>query len=110
MTIAHAPAPCGVCGRASRGFAVSLPESFHTFCSFYCSEVWMIAQRRNEPLGQDEAKAAKAGGAAAGAYLEEIGKFDLRDMNADEWGEFCGKLFRGACDDLRKQAEKHVPF
>lgn len=108
---APCPAPCAVCNRAARGIVVTLPKlpAAH-FCSFHCSEVWMIAQRRDIPMEPSEERAVAFGGRQAGAYLEEIGKFDLREMTAEEWATFCGRLYRAACDDLSNQASEHIPF
>lgn len=35
-----------------------------------------------------ESEAIEAGGKAAGGYLEQIGKSDLRDLTKDEWLTF----------------------
>ncbi len=65
---------------------------------------------RKPDLDPNERQAALAGGDAAGAYLDGIGKTDLAAMTEAEWGEFCGRLFAGACDALRKAADDEVPF
>jgi hypothetical protein len=107
------PYPCVVCNRASAGFAFSAPESQTPpvfFCSMRCSEVWMIAQRKKIELSRDEAAAALAGGKVGGAFLEQLGRTDLRQLSRVEWAEFCGRLTRGYLEDLQRQADAQVPF
>lgn len=106
------PWPCAVCGREWRGFAVKTPREKYPqhFCSFRCSEVFMLAARHQIDITKDETAAALTGGKAAGAYLDEIGKSDLTDMTQEEWEKFCATLFTEACADLARQAEQTVPF
>jgi len=63
-----------------------------------------------EPVKPDERTAALIGGNEGGAYLESIGVFDLRDLSADQWGEFCAMIFTGACDELKRRADDEIPF
>lgn len=99
--------PCAVCRRASGAIAVDIPgRGYARFCSLECSEVWM----KRRPQAQDEEAAIAAGGAVAGEYLETIGKTDLATMTPLEWSEFCKRLFEATCADLRKQADKWIPF
>lgn len=118
MTAARRPVatpayPCAVCSRASAGFAFSAPQTQAPtvfFCSMHCSEVWMIAHRRKIELTRDETAAALAGGKAAGAYLDELGRTDLGQLSRVEWAEFCDRLTRGYLEDLQRQADAQVPF
>ena len=99
--------PCAVCRRASGAVAVDIPgRGYARFCSLDCSEIWM----KRRPQAPDEKAALEAGGAAAGAYLDSIGKTDLATMTADEWTAFCAALFEATCESLRRQADKWVPF
>jgi hypothetical protein len=107
------PYPCAVCSRASAGFAFSapgaqVPPAF--FCSMGCSEVWMVAHRKRIELTRDEAAAALAGGKAAGAYLDALGRTDLGQLSRIEWAEFCERLTRGYLEELQRQADAQVPF
>lgn len=103
----HQPYPCAVCRRASRGVTVSVPGApLKNFCSEHCARLDMALG----PLNLSEADAAEKGGEAAGAYLDEIGKTDLASLTLDEWREFCGRLFKGACDALTEAADAEVPF
>ena len=107
------PYPCGVCKRASAGFAFCAPQSQTPpvfFCSMLCSEVWMIAHRKKIELTRDEATAAIAGGKVAGAFLEQLGRTDLAQLSRVEWAEFCERLTRGYLAELQRQADAQVPF
>ncbi|MFO1144841.1 MAG: DUF6511 domain-containing protein [Amaricoccus sp.] len=107
------PYPCGVCKRASAGFAFCAPQSPTPpvfFCSMLCSEVWMIAHRKKIELTRDEATAAIAGGKVAGAFLEQLGRTDLAQLSRVEWAEFCERLTRGYLAELQRQADAQVPF
>ena len=65
----------------------------------------------NKPdLKPDERAAAVVGGNDGGAYLESIGKFDLRTLSEAEWGEFCARIFAGAVGELRRVANDQIPF
>ena len=118
MTLARQPVaaplyPCAVCNRASAGFAFSAPGAQVPpvfFCSMPCSEVWMLAHRRKIELTRDEAAAALAGGKAAGAYLDQLGRTDLGHLSRVEWAEFCERLTRGYLEELQHQADAQVPF
>lgn len=61
-------------------------------------------------LDQNEQKAAIEGGILGGAYLEQIGVFDLRELTLEQWTTFCGKIFQGTCEELKRQADDEIPF
>lgn len=63
-----------------------------------------------KPLDPSEREAVIDGGQVGGAYLETIGKFDLRELTPDQWSEFCGKIFQETCASLRRRAEDEIPF
>jgi hypothetical protein len=107
------PYPRAVCNRASAGFAFSaagsrVPPEF--FCSMRCSEVWMVVHRKKIELTRDEAAAALAGGKAAGAFLDQLGRTDMAQLLRPEWAEFCERLTRGYLEALQRQADAQVPF
>ena len=111
--VAAPPYPCAVCNRASAGFAFSAPQTQAPpvfFCSMHCSEVWMVAHRKKIELTRDEAAAALAGGKAAGAFLEQLGRTDMGQLSRVEWAEFCERLTRGYLEELQRQADAQVPF
>jgi len=70
----------------------------------------MVAHRRKIELTRDEAAAALAGGKAAGAFLDELGRTDLGQLSRAEWVEFCERLTRGYLEALQRQADAQVPF
>jgi hypothetical protein len=107
------PYPCAVCNRAGAGFAFSAPGARAapaSFCSMLCSEVWMVAHRKKIELTRDESAAALAGGKAAGAWLEQLGRTDMARLSRVEWAEFCERLTRGYLEALQRQADAQVPF
>jgi hypothetical protein len=111
--VAALPHPCAVCNRAGAGFAFSAPGTPAApahFCSMRCSEVWMAAHRGKIVLTRDEAAAALAGGKAAGAFLDELGRTDLARLSRVEWAEFCERLTRGYLEALQREADAQVPF
>lgn len=110
MKFDHPPHPCAVCGRAGVGITFSAPDLRADFCSFLCSEVYMVARAAKIELTKDEAAAAVAGGKAAGAFLEKLGKTDLATMSKAEWEKFCSTLVSGAFSDLQRQADETIPF
>ena len=99
--------PCEMCKRASNGFSITVPgKPVMQFCSHNCARDYM----RNPNLTPNEAKAVLVGGNDGGAYLESIGQFDLRNLTAAQWAEFCGKIFRGTCAELQRVADDEIPF
>ncbi|QDP60539.1 MAG: hypothetical protein Unbinned338contig1000_32 [Prokaryotic dsDNA virus sp.] len=71
-----------------------------------CARIYMT----KTPVKPDEKTAAAIGGNAGGEYLDSIGVFDLRQLSPDQWGEFCGRIFQGTCDELRRRANDEIPF
>lgn len=57
----------------------------------------------------DEDIAVEHGGDLAGAYLDELGKFDLRELSRREWREFLRRILKGYSARMRDFAEE-VPF
>lgn len=99
--------PCAVCSRASGAVSITIDgRGRAVFCSLDCSEVWM----KHQPQDHNEKQAISAGGAAAGAYLDRIGKSDLSALTPAEWEAFCSVLFTETCADLRRQADDWIPW
>lgn len=100
--------PCEICRRESTGITVNFPNKpVAYFCCGSCAVAWV---RSDGGLKLNEPKAIEAGGYAAGAYLDSIGVFDLRNLSADQWRKFCTTLFVEACADLKRQADDEIPF
>ncbi|HWE98848.1 MAG TPA: DUF6511 domain-containing protein [Caulobacteraceae bacterium] len=56
-------------------------------------------------------EACLAGGKAAGAYLEKLGKFDLGALNEVEWGDFLQVVVAGAVTAaMANPALDEIPF
>jgi hypothetical protein len=53
----------------------------------------------------NEQAAMEAGGAAGGAYLEELGKSDLASLSPEEWRMLIEVIVTGYCDTLRELAD-----
>jgi hypothetical protein len=106
----HMPGyPCGTCGRASNGYAVSLPnEQVEQFCSQECARDYL--RMKTQDVTTNEERAIREAGFKAGAYLEQIGKTDLAKLSEKEWLTFCGIVFTETCADLKKQADDEIPF
>ena len=69
-----------------------------------------MAHTKKQELLPVESTAALEGGAAAGKYLEQLGKTDMAAMNVTEWKAFCDIFFEEACASLARQAKEQVPF
>lgn len=86
------PACCAVCRRHADGIAYA-PNNRGPFiwvcddteCIRLAKEVYKMPK---DILDTVERESMLAGGDAAGAYLDEIGKTDLIKLTADEWEEF----------------------
>lgn len=98
--------PCTTCCRQSRGITATIDRGYFQFCSRECLTLFL----KHDTLSHDEKKAAIKGGDLGGQYLDHIGKTDLADLSADEWAEFCGRIFQGACGALKAQADDEIPF
>mgnify|MGYP001799708453 CR=1 FL=1 len=99
--------PCPVCKRAGGEVTISQRgETLHHTCSAKCARILL----QSKSLDFNEEKAVAVGGKVGGAYLEQIGKFDLRELSQSEWAEFCGKIFQGTCEELQRIADDEIPF
>ena len=110
-----------ICSRAARGFAFTRvdlpafdrPPTQHA-CSMTCLNI--IAERKGqmpEPaaLNTVENEAVIAASAAAGEYLEAIGKTDLSLMTEAEWHGFIGHTFKSVAGEVQRLFDEgEVPF
>jgi hypothetical protein len=99
--------PCPVCRRA--GGAITIHRGDGTMDQ-YCSRECAVQHLRKPDLQVSEKLALRAGGEAAGTYLERIGKTDLAKLTLTEWETFCATLFGATCDAMRKAADDEIPF
>lgn len=54
----------------------------------------------------NEIAAMEAGGAAAGEYLESLGRSDLALLSVEEWRTLIETIVTGYCDALREFAAR----
>ena len=103
--------PCPVCRRAGGEVAISIAgyPLVHT-CSIECAGRYVKGLTMQVDMAEFEREAAISGGEKGGAYLDEIGTSDLASLTKEEWGEFCARVFAGACDALRARAADEIPF
>jgi hypothetical protein len=105
---------CHLCRRAARGFAFAPPKDKQRRRWHFCSMQHLdFAYHHFRSTGQmidpspDERKAALAGGANAGEYLDSIGKSDLAALTAEEWEQFLLCVVGGYLESL---ATEDIPF
>jgi hypothetical protein len=81
-------------------------------CSVGCLNIIIGTRGKFVHTTQSEKAAIEAGGQAGGEYLDSIGKFSLDQLSAAEYGEFCSRVFFGACKELQEIAalDTEVPY
>jgi hypothetical protein len=80
----------------------------HNGCHAASKKVYAMP---NEILDAYEIGAALEAGAEAGGYLDEIGKFDLRTLDAGEWREFLRRVLVGFEHVMRRKIlNNEAPF
>ena len=107
------PGLCAVCRREPRGFGwfdakfpVADPRrdlSRRRLCSRACQDICHRRHGMIDPTPNEEA-AMTAGGDAAGAYLESLGRSDLATLSPAEWRQLIEIVVTGYCDTLRELA------
>lgn len=64
-----------------------------------------------ETLDAYEVKAIAEGGDIAGAYLDEVGVYNLIELRPPQWEEFCKRLVVGSQKALQRMIEQgEAPF
>ena len=104
---------CAVCRREPRGFGwfdakfpVADPRrdlSRRRLCSRACQDICHRRHGMIDPTPNEEA-AMTAGGDAAGAYLESLGRSDLATLSPAQWRQLIEIVVTGYCDTLRELA------
>ena len=107
------PGLCAVCRREPRGFGwfdanfpVADPRrdlSRRRLCSRACQDICHRRHGMIDPTPNEEA-AMTAGGDAAGAYLESLGRSDLATLSPAQWRQLIEIVVTGYCDTLRELA------
>ena len=109
---------CAICRRDCHGLGWYDPELrprmsvIHQACSVGCLNIIIDTKGKFVHTTQSEKAAIEAGGQAGGEYLDSIGKFSLDQLSAAEYGEFCSRVFFGACEKLQDIAalDTEVPY
>lgn len=90
---------CFVCARPAVGHGVA-PDA-RSPIGWICDDLECI-QIGKDTYKMDQGKfrrldslAAQEGGAEAGAYLDEIGVYELDKLTVEQWAEFCRRLIGG---------------
>ena len=104
---------CAVCRREPRGFGwfdaryrFADPRrgaSYRRLCSRACQDICHRRQGMIDP-SPNEREAMRAGGEAAGEYLESLGKSDLATLTVEEWLTLIEAVITGYSDRLRALA------
>ena len=102
----HVRNQCALCGAMERGFAYSEGRTEHSKRWWACSmdhqnHIKGLMQMTPETLNEHERQAMDAGGEAGGRYLEELGCFDLSDLDRDQWETFLVRIFSGFRDSMK---------
>jgi len=84
-----------------------LPDATTTGVRSKLPKVYHMPKRQ---LDDFERRALEDGGNAAGAYLDEIGKTDLADLDEFEWSTFLSRVFIGYADSMREMVRTEVPY
>ena len=97
--------PCMTCLReATRGLSYK-SNPICARCAPYAGAGEMMLN-----FSDTEVEAIDAGGAAAGEYLDTIGKTDLAELSPDQWQEFLGKFLDGYSTFMQEEAKRYPPF
>ncbi len=106
---------CAVCRREPRGFGwfdaiyrVSDPRrdrSTRELCSMRCQDICHRRRGMIDPT-PNEIAAMRAGGQAAGEYLESIGKTDLAVLTEAEWLTLLEVVITAYQDELARQLDQ----
>jgi len=93
----HEEGICGVCARRDAGMGIGewkrRSQMLWVCNDPDCLKIAKATQNmKQDEFSRIESLAAGRGGAEAGAFLEQIGKTDLAQLNHAEWFEFCRRL------------------
>ena len=113
------PVQCAACGRQAGLSGVFIATTGHPDRGgqvlMMCGREACFKAARNGAAMADEAysaaelKAIERGGAAAGAYLDALGKYALDELSPDEWRAFCTRMIEGFGAALRDELAQGAP-
>lgn len=107
---------CAICKRrhANIGYAPNERAPVKWECEeclhLPISNVKRFHHMARKALDRFEEQALGEGGNAGGAYLDEIGKTDLAELDDFEWRTFLGKVLVGYADGMREIVSKEIPY
>lgn len=105
---------CSSCARPAIGFGVvaKYKDDIHWCCGEPdCFVVAMETYKMNaRDFGRLDTIAAERGGEEGGAYLEEIGKFSLETLTAEEYAEYVRRVIGGYRHALHVELRNESPF
>jgi hypothetical protein len=97
--------PCFICKREAFSGLTFQTKPVCLKCAPYSLAGAVMIQ-----FTETEEEAIEAGGAAAGAYLETIGKFDLSELSPEQWRDFLNTVLHGYSAHMQAAAVVHPPF
>ncbi|MGV8955297.1 MAG: hypothetical protein ACOH2M_29645 [Cypionkella sp.] len=90
---------CATCAKPASGFGVIAQYKSRILWCCGDPDCFELAKETYEMDAREftrlDGMAAVEGGAEAGEYLDEIGKFALDELTEQEWAEFCRRLVGG---------------
>lgn len=105
---------CSSCARPAVGFGViaQYKKDIHWCCGEPDCFVVALRTYKMQPREFDriDSMATVKGGEEAGAYLDEIGKSDLAELEPAQWDEFCRRLVGGYRHALHVTLRDESPF
>lgn len=109
------PTLCAVCrahANSGHGFGFRGQKHIHACRDYRCRELLpKVYNMSKDTLDAYDLKAMDEGGGWAGSYLDQIGKYNLGELTAEEWGEFCMRMIAGYQDGIRRMiANDEAPF
>lgn len=105
----HDPADCHVCGMHAIGigFSARNPEDVRWLCA-ECSLI-LDDIKRIKRMDAYELRARSGGMDAAGPLVEEWGA-DLGEWSEEQVLQFCGVVWKGCANELRRLIRTEAPF
>jgi Family of unknown function (DUF6511) len=109
------PVCCGVCMRQATGIGYAPKQGKPVLWLCQNTECISLGQTvfhmKPSTLSAYELFSIDDAGAAAGAYLESIGKFNLAELTAEEWTTFLKTFLTSYGDKMRERIATHsAPF
>lgn len=114
----HVPSvggPCWCCRRRDDGIGHYIHDRNRPLIVWTCEQHLPLLRKAVNMSGKKfdihEQHALERAGERAGAYLDEIGKSDLGELQLHEWLEFCRRMITGFGDALQRELEQNeAPF